>query len=573
MLSKKYIQLSLKKLIGPPHLDINQNLVQAVDIQVLYDGKKIRVEQIEDVMKSYHNFFQSLRQKLLEKGHIFPIIANLLNDKSKNNEEQIEELFSQLNPASFCKTDWTKSQEVEKSFYAIGSKLSDKLNAVSKKMGSLTGSSVKSVKLMSEALLEGKIVYLNLIKEMQPIHEKINHSKQKMEYMEKFLSIVARMINVKKDTLGLVSELSKFDKSHKEKWVEFLKNIEETGNFLEEFKTQVFQLLFTSLGDPETLEKIEASLQNIEASLQNIEDLAQEIESRNNENRLAFDRIKKICSLPNTQANSQNKDKSNLEKTEQMDAKNDKDKQLSLGDGQDKKNKKESKYEKNDIVKPHVTLEEFRRQKQQEHGQNRIKKMKALRSGKESIQEINVRSVFLRMQKLFKDTSKLREDKIKELVLNQIINNTIKTYFEKLYSFEFNHDDLVTLEKTLRNKRFDIHIERLDGSHCTIKISGLIGYYDNKENFDESLSKKDKKDTKESKYKQDSTKNNIIESGKAFTPQHEKLKAQKNNKCFSDKMIRNIQTVFWRAGFTPEVLGITPSKKFDPSRLKFNHPF
>lgn len=176
-----------------------------------------------------------------------------------------------------------------------------------------------------------------------------------------------------------------------------------------------------------------------------------------------------------------------------------------------------------------------------------------------AIDEIRASNLLKKMRVLSEGDLKKRSERIQTMGLSQ----NIKTSFENLYTYKFCHNDLVSLIKALKEKGENIELQYPSGgsSHYTIKIGLVLGYY---EELDEEESNSNNSPPVSAT--SSSATSTVVESGKAFTPH--KNKAQKNSKCFAKFIVENIQSVFWRAGYTPEALGLTLSQEFDFSKFR-----
>lgn len=179
-----------------------------------------------------------------------------------------------------------------------------------------------------------------------------------------------------------------------------------------------------------------------------------------------------------------------------------------------------------------------------------------------AINEARANNLLKKMRMLSEQEIKRREERIKIMGLS----DNIKKCFEKLYTYQFCHDDLVNLIRVLKENGEAIELSYPSGgsAHYTIKIGLVLGYYEEQDE-EESNSASSTPATAATGAAgagagNTAAKTTVVETGKAFTPH--KNKALKNSKCFAKFIIENIQSVFWRAGYTPHALGLKLSEEF-----------
>lgn len=308
------------------------------------------------------------------------------------------------------------------------------------------------------------------------------------------------------------------------------------------------QSRFNKIPDPSSFNKVFMDLSNVESQIERYDQVSKQM----NENIAMFE----SSLIPNDKNQE-------LEGNHEQSTKKKK-----------KRNKKKAKS-RDKILSPeksHITSAEWKQQVESRRKEKEHEKKKGTEiqneSGKQKVQDVQnkfektgehnthqeqrfpierLRIINLRIKMKVLTESELmnRESRVKTLNLTQ----NILDLFTDLYSFNFNSEKLNNLIVALKEK--DVHISldypRGGSSHFTITIGNTIGYY---EDEDDQQHQEDQKVKVE------------LERGKAFTPHQNILKAQKNCKPYSQFITANIQAVFWRSGYTPEVLGIKAAKKF-----------
>lgn len=195
------------------------------------------------------------------------------------------------------------------------------------------------------------------------------------------------------------------------------------------------------------------------------------------------------------------------------------------------------KKEKRPVIKKIMTKEQWLQEskllkeaQQKEKKQKRELELKAFR------EELDRKALSSRLRELTEGELKKREERIAQLKLNENITSLLTD----LYNEEFSFEKLEKLINALKNigEIATLTFPKGGSAHCTITLGTTIGYFDEADNT-----------------------TNGVEKGKSFKPHHDKH--LKNNKNYPKHIIKNIQSVFTRAGFSRAALQLKLDKMVD----------